>query len=51
MITAQTASDDRVAVLPEVRRTERLVLGAVEPLAAALVVVEVLVLADGVLAR
>ena len=34
-----------------VHRTERLVLGLVEPLAAALVVVEVLVLAAGVVAR
>ncbi len=39
------------AVHSAVHRTERLVLGLVEPLAAALVVVEVLVLAAGVVAR
>ncbi len=50
-MVAQTASDDRAAVLPATRRTERLVLNVVEPLAAALVVVEVLVLAAGVFAR
>ena len=39
------------SAFPAARRTERLVLGLVEPVAAALLVVEVLVLAAGVFAR